>query len=178
MAYICLEFFGLLLKILKDSFWNALTHVTQPYRFCLCVTSYCGKWTAVWKDRLSITAVFILFYSCYMFWLLWKVIIKQSKNRKKDNLNIIYLKDTSARSWDINFTETAIVYVETSWKLSLYHWKEKYRVLCSDLDNCVGMFVHSVVKPNLFPAKKEWRMTRAYFQDWKNICNVLYDRVL
>jgi len=35
MAYIGLEFFGLLLKIIKDSFWNALTPVTQPYRFCL-----------------------------------------------------------------------------------------------------------------------------------------------
>jgi len=28
MAYIGLEFFGLLFKILKDSFWNALTPVT------------------------------------------------------------------------------------------------------------------------------------------------------
>jgi hypothetical protein len=48
-----------------------------------------------------------------MFWLLWKAIIKQSKNTKKDNLNI-HLKDNPAHSRDVNFTETATLYVETS----------------------------------------------------------------
>jgi hypothetical protein len=47
-----------------------------------------------------------------MFWLLWKAIIKQSKNREKDNLNI-HLKDTLAHSWYVNFIETAVVYIES-----------------------------------------------------------------
>jgi hypothetical protein len=111
-----------------------------------------------------------------MFWLFWKAIIKQSKNIQKDNLNIIHLNNTPTHNWDLNFTETAVMYVKTSWKLSV-----------SSKGKIQGFYVaiwitvlecSSKMKPNLFPVKKECRRKRAYFQDWKIIYNVLYGRAL